>query len=247
MPSSIIGAIAAPIVGGIVGDVLGLNDRQDNANDAAANANNQAADATALQAQIAKDQWNRYKQTYAPLENKMVADAQNYDTPEKYNKAASEASADVGLQFAKARDRLTRTPGLDPSSAGYASSMVGLNLAQAATDATAQNKARIDLGQRAYARRVDALSLGKGLPASATTGLASAASASNGIAANQLRLAGMYQDQANQVGSTVGRVVDRVVSSPTVSNWLGNVGKGGSSGGFQTDTNDYFDPGYANA
>lgn len=165
---------------------VGVASGASNAKKAAA-AQNRAIDAQAYQGEIALDQWDRYKTTFAPLEDAMVAEAKDYDSPEQYEKAAGEASATVASQFGKARDRLTRTPGLDPSSAGFGASMVGLDLAQAATDATAQNAARDRVKGTAYERKVNAISLGKGLPANAAAGFASAGvgAANNALVANQ--------------------------------------------------------------
>lgn len=202
----LIGSVAAPVVGSLLNK---------GSSDAAARASNTSADATQLQSQIAADQWDRYKTIYAPLEEGMVKDAQNYDSPENYAKAAGDASATVSEQFSKARDRLGRTPGLDPSSGAYQASLSGLDLAQAASDATQQNAARQKVKDTAYARKTDALSLGKGLPAQASTALTSSAN-------NSLAMAQFNQTQANNGAAAAGRVMDRVFSSPTVSNWLGN-------------------------
>lgn len=213
----------AVVAGATIATVGGslLNKKSSNA---AANANNAAADATQLQSQIAADQWDRYKEIYAPLEEGMVKEAQNYDSPANYAKAAGDASATVSDQFSKARDRLTRTPGLDPSTPGFSSNMVGLDLAQAATDATQQNAARQKVKDTAYARKTDALSLGKGLPAQASSALSNASS-------NNLAMAQYNQTQANNTAAAFGRITDRVFSSPTVSNWLGNVGKSNTAPG----------------
>lgn len=204
--SAVIGAVAAPVIGSLLAD--------DNGAEAA---NNAATDATMLQSQIARDQWERYKQIYAPLELAMVDEAQSYDRPENYARAAGEASATVSSQFGKARDRLARTPGVDPSTGAFQASLVGLDLAQAATDATQQNAARQKVKDTAYARKTDALSLGKNLPANASSMLSSSAT-------NSLALAQAGQTQANNQAAAIGRITDRVFSSPTVSNWLGNAG-----------------------
>lgn len=144
----------------------------------AGNANAAAADSTRMQAQIAKDQWDRYKTVYAPLEDSMVSAAQNYDTPAQYERAAGEASGSVAQAYGNARDRLSRTVGLDPTSPAYTASMAGLDRSQAASDAVAQNTARKQVQDTAWARKNDMLSLGKGLPGQASTGLASASAAS---------------------------------------------------------------------
>ncbi len=199
-------------------------------------ANNSVADANALQAQISRDQWNRYKEIYEPLERHMVDEAQDYASPENYAKAAGEASATVSQQFSKARDRLTRTPGLDPSSGAYQSSLVGLDLAQAANDATQQNLARKGVTDTAYARKQSALGLGKGLDATAASGLALSAS-------SNLALAQAGNQQAGQQAAALGRTTDRINSSPTVSNLLTVTSTTSKPAATQVDTNSYFDSG----
>lgn len=206
MPSSLIAPVAGAVVGGLFSD--------DNGAEAA---NNAAADAATLQAQIAKDQWARYKQIYEPLEKSVVDDATKADKPEEYAKAASDASATVSQQFSKARDRLQRTPGMDPSSGAYQAGMTGLDLAQAAADATQQNAALTNTKNTAYQKKVTALGLGKGLDSTAASGLATSAQTNSSLARAGL-------DQANQTAGAAGRVTDRIFSSPTVSNWLGNTG-----------------------
>lgn len=187
-------------------------------NDKAANASQAAADSTALQTQIAADQWQRYKDIYSPLETAFVSDAQNYATPARYQQAAGDASATVSQQFGKARDRLSRTPGLDPSSPAFNASVAGLDLAQAATDATQQNVARKNVTDTAYARKVDALSLGKGLPAQASTMLSTATR-------NNIGLADLNNSQSYANSAALGRITDRVINPTTmngISDWLSN-------------------------
>lgn len=209
----VVGGAAVSVIGGAL-----LSD--DNGAEAA---NGAAADANRLQGEIARDQWERYKTVYAPLEESMVADASKYDSPENLSRAASDASATVSQQYGKARDRLTRTPGLDPASGAFQAGLTGLELSQAATDATQQNVARQKVKDMAYARKTDAISLGKGLPASASSMLSTSAN-------NSLSMANAAQGQANATAGAFGRITDRVFSSPTVSNWLGNVGAANTYG-----------------
>ena len=223
----------AVVAGAAVATVGGALLADDNGAEAA---NNAATDANALQAQISRDQWNRYKEIYEPLERQMVDEAQDYASPENYAKAAGEASATVSQQFSKARDRLTRTPGLDPSSGAYQSSLVGLDLAQAANDATQQNLARKNVTDTAYSRKQSALALGKGLDATAASGLASSAS-------SNLALAQAGNQQAGQQAAALGGITDRIISSPTVSNWLNGTSTTSKPAATQVDTNSYFDSG----
>lgn len=217
--AALVGAVAAPVISGVINR---------DTNRAAARASNAAADASAQQAAIAGEQWDRYLNTYAPLEDQMVLDAQNYDSPENFSRAAGDASASVSSQFGKARDRLTRTPGLDPSQAGYQSAMVGLDLAQAASDATQQNAARQKVRDVAYARKNDALSLGKGLPGQASTALSQ-------VASTDMSLARFNYGVGQDTSAAIGNVVNRVLNPPGVKNWLGSatnpVGAANSPGG----------------
>ena len=208
------GAVAGAVVSNVVGSALADDSGGSQATSA-------ASDAAGMQAQIAKEQWNKYQEIYDPLESQYVKEAQNYDTPENYAKAAGEASATTSEQFSKARDRLNRTPGLDPSQGAYTANLMGLNLAQAATDATQQNAARQKVKDTAFARKTDALSLGKGLPAQASASLANSASANMG-------LANAANDNANMYAGAAGRVVGNLFNAG--AKWLdGNNGSGNGS------------------
>lgn len=219
------GAIGGAAVGVIGGAIV-----SGGANRAAKNAANAQADAARVQSDIAKEQWDRYKSIYAPLEDKYVQEAQDYGTPERYAMAAGDAAATVSDQFSKARDRLTRTPGIDPSSAGYASQITGLNLAQAATDATQQNMARRNVQDTAWARKTDALSLGKGLPAQAGAAASSAATQFGNIASNQ-------QSLANQQASGFGNLASTVFNAGQKAGWFGGGGGTSSPATVRTFTN----------
>jgi hypothetical protein len=218
-----VGVIGSTVVGGLMSA---------DSNNAAENANQASADATALNAQISREQWDRYKQMYSPLEQQYVNEAQNYDSPENYSRAAGEASATVSNQFSKAKDRLQRTPGLDPSSGAYQSSMVGLDLAQAANDATAQNAARQGVRDTAYNRKTNAINLGKGLPGTAQQGLSNAASQS-------AQLGQVYQNRANQEAQQWGGAAGALIGAmpgavKTVGAWGQPAGGSASGGNFMS-------------
>lgn len=149
-----------------------------------------AAAAAQLQLQqqqqdIANEQWKTYKDTYQPLEQGMVKDAQNFDTPEAREQAASQAQAVTAQQIGLAQERLTRTPGLDPTSGAAQAAQTKLALSGAALGATNQNAARTQVRDAAWARKMDALGLGKGLVTNATAGLANANASAGSIAATQ--------------------------------------------------------------
>lgn len=211
-------AVGAAVAGAAVSTVGGALLADDGSSSASA----AQTDATNTQAAIAKDQWNRYKTIYAPLEDSMVGAAQNYDTPAQYARAAGEASGAVSQAYSNARDRLTRTPGIDPTSAAYTAGLSDLDRSQAAADAVAQNTARKQVADTAWARKSDMLSLGKGLPAQAASTLASASTAYG----NQASTA--YQRGMNEAAGlgAMGRDVTRGLAST----WNGDNSPGLGSG-----------------
>jgi hypothetical protein len=170
--------VAAAVIGSAVVGGVAAN----SASKKAAKSQQAAIDANAYQGEIATDQYDEYKTTYRPLERQVVADAQNYDTPEAYDKAAAEAQATTSQQIGLAQERLSRTPGLDPSSAAAQSGQTKLALQGAALGAGAQNSAREGIRDKAWARKMDALGLGKGLVANASSGLAANARQSASLA-----------------------------------------------------------------
>lgn len=228
---SAVAAATSALVGGVVSYGLGkvLNgSNQSTAN----NATQSATNANDLQTQIGKESWDRYQQMYTPLESGMITDAQNYDNPTNYARAAGDAQATVGSQFGKARAQLMRTPGLDPSTPAFTAAMAGLDNSQAATDATAQNKARLDVQNTAWARKTDAMNIGKGLPALASATL-------GGATRNSLGLADMANTSGMLNSSMIGNVVNRAINPTTVKgglDWLSG-GSGNTGPGFYSNTN----------
>ena len=95
---------------------------------------------------------------------------------------------------------------MDPSSGAYQAGMVGLGLGQAAADATQQNAARQMVRDKSRAYMTDALSLGKGLPANASSALSSVANSS-------LSQAQFGMGQANREASAIGNIVNAGVNA----------------------------------
>lgn len=201
--ASIVGAIATSVIGGMMADDGGGGQSQ------------ATADAySAMQAEIARDQWDRYKQVYAPLEDRLVGEAMDYGQPWRYDAAASQAAATVNQQYDKARQQMQRTPGLDPSSGAYTAALAGLEMNRAASSAGAQNLARKQVDDTAYARKHTAVGLGKGLDTAASSAL-------GGLATYHAGQAQQQQQQNMQYASALGRVTERAINGLSNSNWLG--------------------------
>lgn len=139
---------------------------------------------------------DRNKTVFQPLENKIVADAQAYDTPERRAQMAAEAGADVTASFDRASQGATRAlmrTGASPTGAVNAALVQDAALAKAKAVAGATTTATRNVEQQGYARMQDAAALGKGIIGNQGTqqqiatqsGGAAVGAGAAGLAANQ--------------------------------------------------------------
>lgn len=160
-------------------------------------------EAAKTMAEIAKEQWGNYKENYQPMEKRYVQDAENYDTAARREQYAGRANADVTQAYDDQRGQQNRQLaqyGISPDSGKFAVVNSRLRGQQAAQQAAAQNTSRQQVENTGWARKTDALSLGKGLPAQASAGLAAAGGIYNGITNNQVAA---NAQQSNQIGQGV--------------------------------------------
>lgn len=109
---------------------------------------------------------DRNKTVFQPLEDKIVAGAQAYDTPERRAQAAAEAGADVTASFDRASQGATRAlmrTGASPTGAVNAALVQDAALAKAKAVAGATTTATRNVEQQGYARMQDAAAIGKGI------------------------------------------------------------------------------------
>lgn len=122
------------------------------------------------------------RNTFRPLEQKLVDDANTYDTEAKREQIAARGMADVATAYQAQRqqalDTLSRY-GINPNSARFAAINASLSRAEAADSAGAANNARLQAEQLGYARKLDATSLGRGLASNATAAYGTAINANN--------------------------------------------------------------------
>lgn len=144
----------------------------------------------------AKDYDAYNKGTFRPLEQKVVGEAQNYDTPERRLQAAGAAQGDVDQSFAAtqaANERDLARDGIAPGSGKAMSLMQDATISQAAARAGAGTTAVRNVEQQGFARSMDAASLGRNLPSNQATqqhigtlaGTAATTSGMQGINAQQ--------------------------------------------------------------
>lgn len=132
----------------------------------------------------------RYKAQYQPMEDKLLADARTYDTPERRDMEVGAAQANVAQAFEAARDSATKqleSFGVNPSATRFAGLDLGLRTQKAAAQAAAGTSASRSVEDKGRALKAAAVDVGRGYPgsylAAAQLGNQSAGGAVN--AANQ--------------------------------------------------------------
>jgi hypothetical protein len=219
-------AVAAAAVG-----VVGSYAVSERNADRAEEMSNKQAQSADTQMALANEQWNKYLELYGPLEEELVNESRDYGSEANKTKAAEEAAGQVASSYSNLRQRLNSTPGLDPSSDRYQKMLAKMSIAEAANSASAQTGARRQVEQEGRARKLDAMSLGKGLPANASSSLAQATGTYGQIARQA-------DNQASQQGYGFGRMVGDVLNNKTFQNnvggWFNN-----SGGQSYTGTNDF--------
>ncbi|CAN7467953.1 hypothetical protein LJR175_003124 [Variovorax sp. LjRoot175] len=149
-----------------------------------------------------------YRTTYRPLEQEIVADAKNYDTPERRAAEAAAASSDVERSIAAQRGATMREmerAGVNPASGKTVAMQGTMDLGAARAKAGAANSASKAVEQIGYARRMDAANLGRNIASSQGTTAALAQQAGAGaMAAQQSILAAGQAGNANMNAGYAG-------------------------------------------
>lgn len=136
--------------------------------------------------------------TFRPLEQGIVDEAKNYDSTDNQTKAAGQASTDFSAATTAKRDAAGRTMarmGIKPTDGRFMAAM-GDPANEALGDVTAQNNARDKIKVMGAAKRMDAASLGRGLPSAQATSAGLALTAGNSAVGNQVAANGSMTGSA---------------------------------------------------
>ena len=139
----------------------------------------------------------RYQETFVPLEQAMIAEAQGYDNPARRTEAATQVIADVRQQSAIARagsERRMAAMGVSPESGRFAGEDRRAQTSEALAAAGAGNMARRQVEETGRALRMNAVNLGRGFAVNPATSMG----LSNGAMSSGF--SGAMQGQA-QMGS----------------------------------------------
>ena len=154
-----------------------------------------------------KDYYDYNKSTFRPLEQKMVADAQTFDTDAYRNQLATKASADAGLAFSQqnqSNERRMASMGVNPNSGRFQGMAQQSGLMQAGAKAGMMTGARERAQQTGYARKLDAVGMGRGLAGASTAAYGSAMNAGNSAVGNMGQAGGQYMQGMAQGAGTIG-------------------------------------------
>jgi hypothetical protein len=167
-----------------------------------------------------KDYYDYNKSTFRPVEKQMVADAQSFDTDAYRNQLATRAAADSGIAFNRtrqARERAMAGMGVNPNSGRFQGMAQQSGLMQAANRAGAMTGTRERAQQTGYARKLDAVGMGRGLSGASTAAYGSAMGAGNSAVGNYGAAGQQYMGGMAQGAGTIGSGLNMQLSG------LGNV------------------------
>lgn len=155
--------------------------------------------------QAASGLWNRYQQTFQPVENQLISEAKSYAGPARISAemgAAEAGQQQAGNQAREQAEQQLQSFGIDPSSGRYADLDRVSRLQTAASAAGAGRQARLDTEAIGRQLRQQAIQVGQQLPGqtanflnSGVGALATAANAANAEAntrANLLQVPNQY-------------------------------------------------------
>ena len=136
---------------------------------------------------LTDDYSNYQKNTFRPLEQGIVADAQGYDTPERREAEAARSVAGVEQNLAMQQDMNNRNlarSGIQPGSAKALAMQETFDLGAAKLKAGAASQARMQVETIGAARKSDAANLGRNLASNQATSAGIALNQGNSAVAN---------------------------------------------------------------
>lgn len=171
------------------------------------------------QRQISGEYHTRNKSVFWPLEDSIVKNANEYDTPARREAEAGKAVADVGLQIDGERQAMVRNQqrmGVNPSSGNSLAMNNQMSLAAASAKGAAATGARDKIETQGFARKMDAASLGRGLASAQATAASTATQAGN----SAVNAAYAPVNASNQSTQLLGNALQDYQSSMSGANRL---------------------------
>ena len=163
----------------------------------------------------AQDYYNYQQETFRPVEQGLVRQAQEYDTEANRERIAAQAAADTARAFGTVEGMTSRSlsrKGVGPGS-GNAIAMQNQNaLSLASARAGAMTGARNQAEQIGYARKLDAVGLGRNLAGASTAAYGAATGAGSAGLTSSMAPGTQLQQGYAQTGVTRGNVLGSQVN-----------------------------------
>ena len=157
----------------------------------------------------AQDYYNYQQQTFRPVEQGLVRDAERFSTEGYREQQARDAAAAAGRAFGVTQDAAARAAasrGVNPNSgAGMAlqsQNMLGLSAQRANAMTGARNQAQ----QMGFARRMDVTGLGRNLAGASTAAYQGATGAGSAGVNTSMAAGNQFQQGLSSAGQTMGAV-----------------------------------------
>ena len=147
------------------------------------------------------------RETFRPLEKRLVAEAEGYSTSAKQEELASQGMADVAQAYQMQRQQALDTMakyGINPNSARFAAINAQLGQGEAAARAGVATKSRIAADEMGRARLYDAAALGRGLATNATAAAGTAVGAGTAAGSSFQAPAEYMSKSYGQTGQMLG-------------------------------------------
>ena len=147
------------------------------------------------------------RETFRPLEKRLVAEAEGYSTSAKQEELASQGMADVAQAYQMQRQQALDTMakyGINPNSARFAAINAQLGQGEAAARAGVATKSRIAAEEMGRARLYDAAALGRGLATNATSAAGTAVGAGTAAGSSFQAPAEYMSKSYGQTGQMLG-------------------------------------------
>jgi hypothetical protein len=176
---------------------------------------NQQIAAQQQQMQQAKEYYDYNVNTFRPLEQGLVRDAESFNTEAYRSQMAQRAAADVQQAFQGAQGQSNREMarrGINPNSGAAISNMNANALRLASASAGAQTSARSQAEQMGYARRLEVTGLGRGLAGAANAAYGGATSAGSAGLNTSMAPGNQYQQGMAGAGQTYGNILNNQTS-----------------------------------
>jgi len=163
----------------------------------------------------AQDYYDYQKNTFRPVEQGLVRDAERFSTEGYREQLAGQAAAAAGRAFGVQQEmgqRAMASRGVNPNSGAAMALQAQGNLGLAAQRANAMTGARTQAEQLGFARRMDVTGLGRNLAGASTAAYGGATSAGSAGMNTAMAPGGQYMQGMGQTGQTYGNILNNQTS-----------------------------------